>query len=225
MTRQRLIGLGIAMAVLATCSLATADLVLLAIPGVTGTAFHQGDNPDPGDGSISRVFDGAGLTVGNPGDSNTWTHDAAYANDWQGQGSFVGGNTPGAWLVADLGSVQTELADLYIWNVREVLDRGAKDIDIHYATNTFPPSAWTLLGSYTISQATGGGTPADIVISLNGIPSARYIGFDILTNYGSTFRVGVAEMQFTVVPEPSSVLLAGSALAVVGLLFLKRRRS
>ena len=220
MRRQRLIGLGIAMAVLATCSPATADFIPPAITGVTGTAFHQGDSPDPGDGSISRVLDGSGLTVGDPGDSSTWTHDSAGINDWQGQGSFSGGNTPGAWFSADLGAVHTDLADLYIWNVRESVNRGMKDIDIYYATSPFPPSAWTLLGSYTIPQATGGGTPADAVIDLSGVPSAQYIGLDILTNYGSTYRVGAAEMQFTLVPEPATT----SLLALGGLAFFRRRR-
>jgi len=221
MAQQRLIGSAIAMAILALCSPAAADFIPLAIPGVTGTAFHQGDNPDPGDGSISRMLDGSGLTVGDPGDSSTWTHDASWQNNWQGQGSFTGGDTPGAWLVIDLGSVHTDLAAVHIWNVREVADRGMKDIEIYYATASFPPSAWTLLGSYTIPRATGGGTPADAVISLGGVSSARYIGIDIATNHGSTFRVGAAEVQFAMVPEPGTL----SVLALGSLVILRRRRA
>ncbi|MBN1853020.1 MAG: PEP-CTERM sorting domain-containing protein [Pirellulales bacterium] len=227
MNGQRMIGLGIVMAILATCSMANAGLIPLAISGVTGTAYHPGDSLS-GDGSVSRALDGSGLTVGDPGDSSTWTHDAAWQNNWQGQGSFLNGNTPGCWFIADLGSIHTDLANLYIWNVREVLDRGMKDVDIFYSSsagNIFDPSwVWTSLGSYTIAQATGGGTPADTVIDLSSISAARYIGFDIKTNYGSAGRVGVAEMQFTVIPEPSSILLTGLALTAVGLLFSRWRR-
>ena len=222
MNGQRLIGLGIAIAVLATCSFANAGMIPNAITGVTGTAYHIGDNPDPLDGSISQALDGDGLTVGDPNDETTWTHNSRWQDNWQGQGTFSGGNTPGAWFIADLGSVQDKLDELHIWNVREVLDRGMMVVAIYYATSTFPPSAWTLLGDYVVPQATAADTPADMVIDLSGVPAARYIGLDILTNYGSTFRVGVAEMQFTVVPEPSSALIAGLALAIVGLLFRKR---
>ncbi|MCA9264724.1 MAG: PEP-CTERM sorting domain-containing protein [Planctomycetales bacterium] len=223
MKRNSLIGLGSAVAVLLACSFANAELIPLAISGVTGDAYHVGDGADPGDGSWSRVLDGTGLTVGDVSDPSTWTHNARWQDNWQGQGSYTGGNTPGAWFTADLGSIYTDLAKLYVWNVREVLDRGMKDVDIFYSDTTFPPTSWSLLGSYTIPQATGDGTPADAIIDLSSIPSARYIGLDIHSNYGSTFRVGVAEMQFTVVPEPASALLGGLALAAIG--FVVRRRA
>ena len=51
--------------------------------------------------------------------------------------------------------------------------------------------------------------------------TARYIGIRINTNYNSNFRVGLAEIQFTTVPEPASALL----LAFGGLLCLRRRRA
>jgi len=222
MSGQRVLGLATAVAVMVACSFSQAALIPLAIPGVVGDAYHPGDNPDPGDGSWSRVLDGTGLTVGDTADPSTWTHNAAWQDNWQGQGTFTDGNTPGAWFMVDLGSIHDDLNSLYIWNVREVLDRGMKDVDIFYSDSTFPPDAWNLLGSYTIPQATGADTPADMVIDLSGVPSARYVGFEINTNYGSTSRVGVAEMQFTVVPEPSTVMLAGLALAA-GLAIRKRR--
>jgi hypothetical protein len=201
---------------------ARGGLIPRAIPGVTGKAFQQGDSANPGNGSISRLFNGAGLTVGNPADSNTWLHDATWENNWQGNGTFSGGNTPGAWLVADLGVVVSSLDKAYIWNVREgtATDRGTQNIDLYTAISPtvtpatgsaydFASGGWTLLGSYTIPKAPGGSTAADAVIDLLSAPAARYIGFDINSNYGSTFRVGFAEIEFTTVPEPAGLMQLG----------------
>lgn len=215
---------------LAMAGAAQADMIPLAITGVSAKAFHRGDNNDPGDGSLSRSVNGAGLTVGDPGNPNTWTHNARWQDNWQGAGSFANGATPGAWYVMDLGAEFANLDDLYIWNVREVLDRGTRDVALYYATNPtvvpatsnaydFSSGGWTNMGNYTIAQATGNNTPVDTIIDLNGIPSARYIGFDIESNWGSTFRVGFAELQVTT-PEPATLSLLGLG----GLALLRRRR-
>jgi hypothetical protein len=210
-----------------------ADMIPGAITGVTGMAFQEGDSADPEDGSISRVFDGRGLTVGDPADESTWTHDGAWQNNWQGQGEFVDGATPGAWLVADLGAVRTDLEELYVWNVREILDRGIQGADVYVASDPtvlpvtgspydFSSGGWLPLGPQVLPEATAADTPPDAVVDLTGI-EGRYFGFDINSNYGSTFRVGVAELQFTVaVPEPSTLCLA--ALGLLGLLGMLRRR-
>lgn len=214
-----------------------AALIKNAISGVTGKAFQQGDSADPGNGSISRILDGSGLTVGNIDNPATWTHDNQWPNNWQGNGSFNTGTatekqTPGAWLVADLGSVRNYLDDIYIWNVREVLDRGVKNVDIYYATSptvnpvtgsagyNFASGGWTLLGNYTINSPTAS---FDNVIDINSIPAARYIGFNMLTNYGSTFRTGFAEVQITaqIIPEPATASLA--LLGLAGMMVRRRR--
>ncbi|MCA9189842.1 MAG: PEP-CTERM sorting domain-containing protein [Pirellulaceae bacterium] len=213
-------------------AVANADMAPNAIVGVTGMAFHQGDNADPGDGSLSRIFDGSGLTIGDAGDPSTWTHNSRWQDNWQGQGAFTNSETPGGWLVADLGAVRDDLAKLYAWNVREVLDRGIQDVDVYVASSPtalpvtgspydFSSGGWTALGAQTLPQATGADTAADAVLDLTGI-SGRYFGFNLKTNYGSTFRTGVAELQFTTVPEPSSIVLGMLGLAIFGRF---RRRS
>jgi hypothetical protein len=218
-----------------------AALISNAIPGVTAYAFQQGDSADPnGDGGVNNVTNGDGLTVGNLSDSTTWLHDNAWQTGWQGNGTYVpnsagagSATTVGAWYVADLGSVRSNLASMYIWNVREVLDRGTRNVDIFYATSPTVPLAtgvaydfasggWTsLLTNHNIPQATGGGTKADDVLGLSGIASARYIGIRINSNYNSNFRTGFAEIQFTTVPEPASTGLF--FLAGLGLLTRRRR--
>lgn len=224
------------------CNSTQAALVANAIPGVVGYAFNQGDSGDPnGDGGVNNVLNGDGLSVGSLGDSSTWLHNSTWQDGWQGNGSFVldsagtgSASTVGAWFVADLGAATTTLDKLYIWNVREVSNRGAKSIDIFYSnaptvmptTNgayNFASGGWTLLQSNrTVPQATAGGTPADDVVNLSSIASARYIGFQFNSNYNSNFRVGFAELQFTTVPESSTVtLVAAMTLGLVS----RRRRS
>ncbi|MBN1854772.1 MAG: PEP-CTERM sorting domain-containing protein, partial [Pirellulales bacterium] len=200
----------VVIAIFSLSSPVSADMAPGAIPGVTGMAYHQGDNPDPGDGSFSRILDGSGLTAGLGGPNN-WLHDAAWPNNWQGQGTFTTdgttGDTAGSWFIADLGSSYADLAALMVWNVREVLDRGSQSVDLYYATSptvapvtgsaySFSSGGWISLGNHTIPRATAGGTMADTTIDLGGVSSARYIGFDILTNHGSDFRVGFAELEF-----------------------------
>jgi hypothetical protein len=222
---------------------AGASLIPNAIPGVTAFAFSQGDSADPnGTGGVNNITNGNGLTVGNPLDPSTWTHDAAWQTGWQGAGTFTVDSagagsalTPNAWYIADFGSSYINLDKMHIWNVREVLDRGTKNVDVFYATSPtvapatngsydFASGGWTnLLTSRNLPQATGAGTDSDDIIDLTSISAARYIGLRLNSNYNSNFRVGFSEIQFTVVPEPESLGLMGVGLTL--LIALRRQRS
>jgi len=219
-------------------NMARAALIPNAIGGVKGWAFQRGDNVDPLDGSISRALDGSGVTVGNPLNSSTWTHDITWQNNWQGNGPYSTSHpsTPGAWFVADLQRVYG-LDKLYFWNVREgsALDRGTNNMHIYYAisptsmpaTNSaynFASGGWTLLGNYTIPKAPGGATGPDQIIDLTAITVARYIGFALNSNYDSAFRIGFAEVQFTPTPEPSTLVLGVFGMSGIGIYFWRRRR-
>jgi hypothetical protein len=212
-----------------------AALIPDALSGVTATAFERGDNANPGDGSVSRVVDGNGLTVGNPSDPNSWTHSNAWQAGWQGNTGTASG-----WFIADLGSARSDLNDMYIWNVNEggAIDRGVRNASIYYATNPtvappatpnsgtvpydFSSGGWTLLTMQDIAQGTGAnGQPPSAVIDLDPITQARYVGVQMNSNYGSAIRVGLAEVEFTV-PEPSTFGLAAAAAG--GLLIRRRRR-
>jgi hypothetical protein len=213
--------------------------VLGAVPVVNAFAGNRGDNLT-GNGSIDRVFDGSGLTAADPNDSRTWLHDRNWETAWQGQ---LNGQ-PKTWVVADLGANFSNLQSLYLWNVNEgsATGRGVRQMDIYYSSSPsvtpvteqeydFSSGGWTQLNStFTVPEGTS--LPAGNVLSskidLSAISSARYIGFDLLSNYNNdTYRTGLAEVQFSTiplssVPEPSTSL-GLLALSAGGLLTRRNR--
>ncbi|NQT89082.1 hypothetical protein HQ560_20100, partial [bacterium] len=199
---------------------------VVSIAGITG---HQQGDSATGNGSILTTINGAGITKPDPLDPGTWTHNSAWQTDWQG--SFPGGAAQDAdqgWAVVDLGRPKaTEF--LYLWNVNEsnALDRGTQDFDLYYAVSPIvtPPAVggafqpydfssggWTKLGDI-LSLAQGTGSDAMAVngmFDISGAWGARYIGIDILSNYGSTWRAGLSEIAVTSladVPEPATLSL------------------
>jgi hypothetical protein len=95
----------------------------------------------------------------------------------------------------------------------------------------FSSGGWTQLDStFTIPEGTGldTGNVFSSKIDLSAIYSARYIGFDLLSNYNNdTYRTGLAEVQFSTiplssVPEPSTSL-GLLALSAGGLLTRRNR--
>lgn len=219
------------------------------VPVVNVTAFQQGYGPSPGDGSVSRLVDGVGLTKTDPDDISTWGHDNQWQNGWQGDGSFPGTQ---AWIVFDLGAALGGLDDLYLWNVNELLpwegsgggtdpftDRGIQTFKLWYATSpTLAPPAteytaqtydftsggWTQLGGpHTLAQAAAvDGQTYGGVYDLSTIPAARYLAIEAIDNYGSAVRTGLAEAVITAIPEPAAyTALAG--LAILGFAASRRR--
>jgi hypothetical protein len=213
---------------------ASGDYIPNAIQGVTAWAGS------PGDSSATKyepqeVVDGDGLTLATSGTyAGQYVHDTVWANGWQTYSNSVTSN----WLLMDLGAAYTNLSQASVWNVKEFVDRGAKDVSIYYATSptTIPSkgdsfdfstaSEWTLFENTTIAEATtnSSATPVDTVIDLSGIASARYLVFVINSNYGSTTKYGgFAEIQITTVPEPSATVL--TVIGVGGFLaFAWRKR-
>jgi hypothetical protein len=217
-------------AVIGGASAANAALIPNAISGVVGIGSAVGDGADPNPGSHSNVVNGNGVTVNNPLDSSTWRHSNAWQDGWQHKGAQAGS------FILDLGSVRTNLDDLYIWNVTEsgATNRGAKDIEVYYATsptvtpvknvvNDFASGGWTLVAATTLPQASGNNADAfSGLVDLSTVPSARYVGIRMINNYGGG-DVGLAEAEVTVaVPEPATLGLAG--VAGVGLLARRRGR-
>ncbi len=215
----------------AAASIGTASAALVVPTGIT--AFHQGDSL-AGDGSSLKAIDGSGMTKGDANDPSTWTvGNTGWQDDWQGFSTPAPDTT---WSVLDLGGPTADLNRMYLWNVQETnaLDRGVSDFNIWYSNSPTltPPAAsgavttydfssggWTQLGG-TENLPIGtqlGDTGASFDVS--GASGAQFIGIEMLTNHGG-IRTGFAEVAFTTIPEPSSMILA----LVGGLGLLRRRR-
>ena len=214
---------------------------IATVPIANVIAFQQGYVPSPGDGSVSRLVDGVGLTKTDPDDISTWGQDNRWQDGWQGDGSFPGTQ---AWIVFDLGTATTGLGSLYLWNVNELLpwegaggegtdpytDRGIQDFKLWYATvpsatlpatgytaqtYDFTSGGWTQLGGiHTLAEASAvDGQLYGGVYGLSSIPEARYLAIEVIDNYGSAVRTGLAEAVITAIPEPASyAALAGLVL-------------
>jgi hypothetical protein len=219
---------------------------------VTQAFTHNANGATP----LVAAYNNDTLVKINPDDVSTWLHGtttSSWTKTWQADGASSNLSNWGkvGWIIFDLGSIQTELEMMYLWNVTEnnttaQTQRGTKDFKIWYATTpgNLPASnvvnanytfgeGWTQLGTTQTlniapATATGGQFTYDGAFDLSGIGSARYIAIEILTNWGSgtggsdsVNRVGLAEVVFTAAPEPSKVLLLLTGLFSLG---LRRRR-
>jgi hypothetical protein len=217
---------------------------IISVTSVTG--HHQGDSYGSG-GSMLTIINGQDNTNRNgvnlqsqPDNPSVWTHGNRWQDDWQG--NLLSGTDKKGWAVFDFGSEQTQFGMMYLWNVNETannhLQAGTNEFNIHYATNptTTPPArsstatdydfssgGWTKLNSTTLTLAQGDGSTANALdgsYDISAISSARYIGLELISNYGATDRVGLGEVVFTVPETSSSAMLLG----LIGLGLLQRRR-
>ena len=199
------------------------------------SAFHQGDSLSDS-GSSLRVIDGSGMNRPDLNDPATWTvTSTAWADDWQG---FAAPAPNRNWAVIDLGS-SSSLDRMYLWNVQEpnALDRGTQTFNVWHTNSPalpvpatsasvtpydFNSGGWARVNDNPFELAVGSGNgDQGQNYDVSGASGSRFIGIEILTNYGSTQRVGLAEVAF-VTPEPTSSLL----IALGGMFaFLRRRRS
>ena len=176
--------------------------------------FHQGDSSSPGNGSNSRVIDGSGMNKVDPDDPATWTvSSSAWADDWQG---FAAPTANGNWAVLDLGAPMV-LDRMYLWNVQEAsaLDRGMNTFNLWHTNQPtvavpatganvtnyeFSSGGWTLLNPdepLALAMGSGVGDQSQS-FDVSGASGSQYIGIEILSNHGSTQRVGFGEVAFTI---------------------------
>ena len=173
----------------------------------------------PFDRLAEYAVNGAGLS----GQTHTIVPDAFM---WLNNGIFAVPNNLEPEITFDLGSVQA-LGSMKVWNYNEtlpdrpeLLGRGVESADILVAGEDL------VFISFISGQAFDIGEGVDNVdfgqvIDLTGA-SARYVKFDILGNHGGDNSfVGLSEVQFFAVPEPSSCLALVFGTAMLSLL---RRR-
>ena len=201
--------------------------------GGISSLFDDNDN-----GGTSKI------TKPDANDPSTWTSTGqAWQDDWQGIGPLnVGTNASGTngkfgWVAFDFGSV-TALDEIFIWNVSEGTGQPRRVLTYNiYHSNTptvalasgngnnatasvdynFASGGWTQLGGTRSLLQWANGTGADGIETL-GV-SSRYIGLEFITYGSDSSRIGLNEVVFTAIPEPSATLLGG-----VGMLMLLRRR-
>lgn len=149
-------------------------------------------------------------------------------NMWLSTGNQFGGIDPDPSVTFDLGAVYT-ISRFHVWNYNEVApnganltSRGVNGVSVLFGTT--PALGSTVAGITNFAQANGQNTYAGEDF-LAFVPfNARYVKFDINTNYGdaNTFY-GLSEVQFdgVLVPEPGSLALLG--LGSMGLLLRRRR--
>jgi hypothetical protein len=147
-------------------------------------------------------------------------------------GNLHGGNWETKWLLDGVttGNLTFDLGGLFkvanttIWNYGPGCcgeGRSVQDLSISLSTDGVN---YTAFGSFVLTKPTtdpfGGETLA------LGDTTARYVRFDILSNYGEQSYTGLSEVKFngvTAVPEASSLAYSLIGLATAGLLM--RRRS
>jgi len=171
-------------------------------------------------------INGTGLT-GGAGVFGAGVHGTASADMWSTNGDFgVPNDTPPAQITYDLGDNYT-LSGLHVWNYNEIGQsaRGANSVTISVSPTGLTGDLVSL-GVFTFVEATGLGYLGAAVPlgSSSLLDNVRLVRFDIATNFGGTDFVGLSEVQFdgVVIPEPSSLLLAG--LGMLGLAGYGRRR-
>ena len=123
--------------------------------------------------------------------------------------------------IFDLGGTYS-LSDIAIWQYDRDQggnqDRGVKDFTLEFSSDGM--SFTSLLGTTTLSIAQSlpsTNEPAQI-FSL-GNTTASHVRLNYLNNYGDPDFTGLSEVQFveaTAIPEPSTIVMFGIGLVVMG---------
>ena len=154
---------------------------------------------------LQNLINGAGLT----GD--------LHSGDFEGK--WMTNRTPTGFLIFDLGAV-LNVASSNIWNYGEgccSASRSTQDLNVEASLDGM---AFFNVGNYILNQPIGLPIASEtIALEVN----ARYIKFNLNSNYGDPEFIGLSEVQFSTIPVPATVWLFGSAL--IGLVGYSRRKS
>ncbi len=184
--------------------------------------------------SMTEAVNGSDLTATAP-DVLNWTHDLTDGTSryWlSAQNAATGGTEQ---ITLTFASPVT-VAQIYVWNYKRNStswdDRALGSFDMQFSTDNGSTYPTTITGFQLADTRTG--TITSISTQSLGFATQTGVTHIKLTNlqnlhqvYGTgdpdadSNHIGVAEIRFSAIPEPSSALLVASAL-LVGL--LRRRR-
>ena len=220
----------VAAAAVAVLAASTSTSAAVITSGITPTA--SGSFGSGWAGGLADTINGTGLS----GTAGSEVHAGTGTVGWMvddGDGPAVD-----VWIQWDLGQSYS-LDSVKVWNLGNAIGGawGARSVDVFYSNVATPgdPEAagaanWTQLGSTLEFAAADDPTSGFDLETLAGTSitgDVRYIRFEINSQWGSAVggsddgRVGIGEIQFTEVPEPSSLAL----MAIGGLLIARRRRA
>jgi hypothetical protein len=171
-----------------------------------------------------RTTDGSGLsdpTIVQTDDPvpTTWpTHStASHSRMWYSNGEAIADVT----ITFDLGEVY-EVSGMHVWNLNSDGNNGSEvgveDLNALFSSTGTASGDFGNSTPFTFDRAPELSTYEGEDYALGSPIMARYVQFDIETNYGHGSIVGLSEVRFTGVPEPSAFLLlaVGALLAVSG---------
>jgi hypothetical protein len=179
------------------------------------TAYHVGQGA-----GIGAVIDGSGMSRPDLLDPATWTVSSTswQTDDWEATGGLLNTNTSAngkiGWLAFDLGQTVNGLENLYLWNCYALTTAGIKSFNLYYATAItvplpvadssnddydFASGGWTLFNTehpITMPIGSTGDPDPEGIVNLDGA-FARYIGIEVMSNYGYGSRIGLHELAMT----------------------------
>jgi len=174
------------------------------------------------DRTAIHAINGSGLSD----DSIVETNDPV-PSSWPTDGTNVSGalwhtdsGDANGWIRFDLGE-EVPISGIHVWNYNgnDTSARGIQNVDVRFSSDSIS-GPFSNTQSLTFAEAPQTTTYEGEQIDLASPVTARFVEFDIQSNYGDSDFSGLSEVRFTAVPEPASLALLGAG----GLMLIGRRR-